>query len=406
MTSRDLQVNLRALQTRLIGLGLEGSHFGVILETFCAGLNTAGLSLMRAHVSLRAYHPEFGSLAHNWRRETGTQSQTFVHTEQPQQNWVSSPLYYLLENNISEIRQRLTEPDPELWFPFFDDIRSQGATDYVAFKAFFANPEGGLAVDPNNTPEGCLISLTADGPEGFSNQELDALRDLLPSLFLALKSGANRQLAADIATTYLGRDAGMRVLSGDIIRGSVQRLDTVICYFDLSGFTKLSETLDGPEIIEMLNAYFALAVDVVQKHGGNVLKFMGDGMLFIFDVSKMEDAPRAAIEATVAIRDEMHRVSKRRMCDGLTATGFTLALHSGEVLYGNIGGKTRLDFTVIGPAVNTTARLSSMCAHVDQNIVISANVARPMQKIRSDLVSLGQYRLRGVSERQELFTLD
>ncbi|QJF52202.1 adenylate/guanylate cyclase domain-containing protein [Roseobacter ponti] len=401
-----LKASLTALSARLLRMGIEGAHFSDLLEVFCTGLNDFGAGLMRVHVTLRAHHPEFGSIAHRWRRDDGTESQTFNHVYTPRREWVTSPLYYLSENNVSEIRQRLTDPDPVLDFPFFDDLRAAGGTDYIALKVFFFAPGDSLAVDPNHAPEGCLISLTGDGPDGFSDQHLDAIRDLLPSLLLALKSNANRQMAADIAATYLGRDAGTRVLSGDIIRGSVQHIDAVICYFDLSGFTKLSEALSGEDIVEMLNDYFCVTVDVIENHGGNVLKFMGDGMLAVFDVQKNKNAGRAAIEAAVTLRREMQMVSDRRTAEGLTATGFTLALHGGEVLYGNIGGRTRLDFTVIGPAVNTTARLSAMTAHVDQNIIISARVARPVLETRKDLVSLGWYRLRGVSERQELFTLD
>ena len=156
-----------------------------------------------------------------------------------------------------------------------------GATDYIAFKTVFGKVTGSLAVDPNSSPEGCLMSMTSDGAEGFNETNLTHLRAVLPSLQLALKAGANRQMAEDIAATYLGRDAGTRVLSGDILRGSVETMDAVICYFDLSGFTKLSEVLSGDEIIDMLNDYFGVAVEVVQQHGGNVLKFMGDGMLSI-----------------------------------------------------------------------------------------------------------------------------
>jgi adenylate cyclase len=250
------------------------------------------------------------------------------------------------------------------------------------------------------------LSLSGDAATGFTDAQLKVLRDMLPYLLLPLKSYANGQVAIDIADTYLGRDAGSRVLSGDIVRGSVRSLNAVICYFDLKGFTRLSELLSGPDIIEMLNDYFGMAVDIVQAHGGNVLKFMGDGMLAIFDIERIDDAAHRALEAAVALRIEIDQVNARRAADQLPATAFTLALHAGEVLYGNIGGKTRLDFTVIGAAVNTAARLSGMCEHVDQQIVVSADVARPLLARRTDLVSLGQYRLRGVKERQELFTLD
>lgn len=395
-----------ALAARLVQLGLEGAHFTTILDTFCKGVRAAGVPLLRAHVTLRTIHPEFGSIAHRWLRDEGVVSQTFAYTTSPRDQWVTSPLYYLLENDISEIRQRLTDPEPALNFPYFDELRASGGTDYVAFKTVFGKAAGTLAVDPNNSPEGCLMSMTSDAAEGFTETNLTYLRAILPSLQLALKAGANRQMAEDIAATYLGRDAGSRVISGDILRGSVETMDAVICYFDLSGFTTLSEALSGDEIIDMLNDYFGVAVEVVQQHGGNVLKFMGDGMLSIFNVAKVDNANRSAVEATVALRMAMADVNGRRQDAKLATAGFTLALHRGEVLYGNIGGKTRLDFTVIGPAVNTAARLSGMCAHVGQTIVISANVARPLLGKRRDLVSLGQYRLRGVADRQELFTLD
>ena len=194
--------------------------------------------------------------------------------------------------------------------------------------------------------------------------------------------------------------------SGDITRGSTQTIPAVIWYFDLKGFTKLSETLPGTAIIEMLNDCFAEAVEVVESHGGNVLKFMGDGLLAIFDMDQIPDARRVAIEAALELRDAFVSLNERRAADGLTTTDFTLALHAGEVLYGNIGGKTRLDFTVIGPAVNTTSRILGMCSAVDQAIVISAKVAAPLLESIPELVSLGQYRLRGVRDRQELFTLD
>ena len=394
------------LCAKLVHLGLEGAHFSNILEAFCLAANEMGIAIMRAHVTLRATHPEFGSIAHRWERDAGTHIERFQHRYSPRQEWMQSPLYYLLEHDISELRQRLGDPDPDYDFPFFDELRARGATDYICFKTFFSKREGSLAVDPNSVPAGCLFSLSCDATGGFSDNQLGIVREILPFLFLALKSGANGQVAIDVADTYLGRDAGRRVLSGDIVRGSVRSLNAVICYFDLKGFTRLSEMLAGPDIIEMLNDYFGMAVDVVQDHGGNVLKFMGDGMLAIFDIEKVGDAPHAAIEAAVVLRTRMAEVNARRTAEGLPVTGFTLALHAGEVLYGNIGGKTRLDFTVIGAAVNTAARLSGMCDHVDQRIVVSADVARPLLKRRADLVSLGQYRLRGVKERQELFTLD
>ena len=397
---------LDALRDRLLLDGLNGAPFEALLAAFGTGLNEAGIAATRIHVTMRTNNPAFGSIAHRWLREEGTHLESFPRRESHSENWLQSPLLYLLTIEDDELRQRLDDPNPTHDFQVFDDFRALGATDYVLFKRFFTPNRTILNAESAVLPEGCLMSITMDGAGGYSDDDLTAIRALLPSLLISLKSLSNRQMAKDIAETYLGRDAGQRVLSGDIVRGSVEKREAVICYFDLSGFTKLSEQLEGDTLIAMLNAYFDAAVEIVHAHGGNVLKFMGDGMLAIFDVDACENANIAAIEATIDLRDGIQRLNAERTADDLPTTGFTLALHRGEVRYGNIGGKTRLDFTVIGPAVNTTARLSAMCAHVDQPIVIGANVARPCLELRSDLVSLGQYRLRGVAERQELYTLD
>ncbi len=213
-------------------------------------------------------------------------------------------------------------------------------------------------------------------------------------------------MAEDITAAYLGKDASRRVLSGDITRGSSETISAVIWYFDLQGFTKLSEALPGDSIIELLNDYFAEAVGVVERNGGNVLKFMGDGMLAIFDINQVPDARRVAIHAAAELRNTFEELNQRRQSDGLPTTGFTLSLHAGDVLYGNIGGRSRLDFTVVGPAVNTTSRILGMCSALDQNIVVSDKVAGDLVGSIPSLVSLGQYRLHGVAERQELFTID
>ncbi len=397
---------LEVLRDRLLQDGLDGQDFDALLSAFGTGLNDAGIAATRIHVTMRTNNPAFGSIAHRWLREEGTHQEAFPRRESHSENWLQSPLFYLLTIEADELRQRLDHPEPEFSFPVFDDFRARGATDYILFKRFFTPNRTVLDASSAVLPEGCLMSITMDGAGGYSESDLEAIRGLLPSLLMSLKSLSNRQMAKDIAETYLGRDAGLRVLSGDIVRGSVERREAVICYFDLSGFTKLSEELAGDAIIAMLNAYFEVAVDIVHAHGGNVLKFMGDGMLAIFDIATCADANLAAIEATVALRETMRIINDERSSHSLPTTGFTLALHRGEVLYGNIGGATRLDFTVIGAAVNTTARLSGMCGHVDQQIVVSADVAQPVLDRRDDLVALGQYRLRGLRDRMALFTLD
>ncbi len=406
----EMTAALSDLTNWLIQQGLENTPVDVWLEQFCQATIAAGIPLMRVNLSMRAHHPEIGAVAFRWHRDAEAEQFSYTRRSSEDQDMISeyrqSPLFHLMANDMSELRQRLDVPDPELDFPMFNDLRERGATDYYATKRFFLRKDQATGTDPTRLEEGMTISLVTDAPGGFTNAQLDGLRAMIAPICLTLKCGANRMMAEDITAAYLGRDASKRVLSGDIMRGSSEMLSAVIWYFDLRGFTKMSETLQGEAIIELLNDYFSEAVEIVEKHGGNVLKFMGDGMLAIFDLNDIPEARRVAIEAAVELREQFVEINARRSEEGLPTTGFTLGLHAGDVLYGNIGGKTRLDFTVIGPAVNTTARILGMCGPVDQTIVISSAVAAPIKEERPDLVSLGQYRLRGVTERQELFTLD
>ncbi len=402
----ELTAAIKDLADWLVQQGLENAPVEIWLEAFCDRLVSAGIPLQRANITVRAHHPEIGTVAFRWHRDGGNEREDFVRRTDAPEEYVLSPIYYLLANNVEEIRQDLTVEEPELNFPIFDELRERGATDYFAVKRFFLIQDDATPVDPMEAEEGAIISLTTDASGGFSSQQLDGLRQLISPLCLTLKCGANRLMAEDITAAYLGKDASRRVLSGDITRGSSETISAVIWYFDLQGFTKLSEALPGDSIIELLNDYFAEAVDVVERNGGNVLKFMGDGMLAIFDIDRVPDARRVAIHAAVELRDTFDTLNQRRQRDGLPTTGFTLSLHAGDVLYGNIGGRYRLDFTVVGPAVNTTSRILGMCGALDQNIVVSDKVAGDLVNSIPSLVSLGQYRLRGVAERQELFTID
>jgi len=386
----------------LSGCGKAGLPSGEVDYRYCAD---AGIPVQRVHVAQRAFHPEFGGIGFDWRKAEGVVREQIAHVSSPREHWLKSPLYFLLEQDIIEMREHLSSSSALHRFPFLDELRSKGATDYFAAKMSFEKPGASLAVDPNDTPEGLVISWTSDAVGGFSEADLFALRELQPSLCLALKSASNRQMANDLVSTYLGADAGNRVLSGEIQRGSSETINAVIWYFDLQGFTKLSETIPGSSIISMLNDYFDEAVSIIEKHRGNVLKFMGDGLLAIFSFDAKTDPVDSAVQAAIALRQSIAELNLRRESEGDTTTGFSLARHSGDVLYGNIGSSNRLDFTVIGSAVNETARILGMCGQLEQDLIISSKVAKSITTHQSDLASLGRYMLRGISEPQELFTL-
>ncbi len=387
--------------------GLQGTQFDVLIETLCKRLVDAGMPLLRANFSMRAHHPEIGAFAYRWKRKEGLLHEEYSRDVTVSTGWDQSPLKTLVDGNDPEFRQRLSKEHEPFAYPLFDElVQEQGATDYFATQLVFSDDGTWTPANQERYTVGLLVSWTSDAPDGFEDRDLDDIRFLIPVLGLALKSNSNYKMAQDLLSAYLGGDAGARVLSGDIARGSLQNIEAVILYLDLAGFTKLSEALPGNEVIDLLNDYFGAMVPLIEKRGGNVLKFMGDGLLAIFAKDDVPAAELAAIKTIRQIEAAFVEINERRAADDLHCTGFTAAAHAGDVLYGNIGAPNRLDFTVIGPAVNTAARISAMTAHVDQPIVIGANVARPLLSLRDDLVSLGTYRLRGVSERQELFTLD
>jgi adenylate cyclase len=226
----------------------------------------------------------------------------------------------------------------------------------------------------------------------------------VPHLALAIKSVSLTRMTRTLMETYLGRDAGQRVLSGRIVRGIADRIDAVVWFSDLRGFTHITDTTPE-QVIPLLNDYSDVIVSAIHEHGGDVLKLIGDGTLAIFTAEDRTHACTAALSAAIAARQGIALLKKRREANGTPVTDMYLGLHVGEVFYGNVGSRERLDFTVIGPAVNEVSRIAAMCRSVDQPILTSAAFAKVCD-MKHRLVSVGRYALRGVSHAQELFTLD
>jgi adenylate cyclase len=215
---------------------------------------------------------------------------------------------------------------------------------------------------------------------------------------------ARRDLSSIILDTYVGGAAGRRVLNGQIKRGDNESIRAVLWYCDLRNFTPLTERMSGANVIHILNEYFERMVGPVRAHGGEVMKFIGDAMLAIFPLADrdVEIACNAALKAAREAIEAMKEQSQSCAECGESDLQFGIALHIGEVIFGNIGAPDRLDFTVIGPAVNRVVRIEEMCRKLDREVLISADVAR---HINEPLVSVGRHELRGVGETVELFTL-
>lgn len=223
-----------------------------------------------------------------------------------------------------------------------------------------------------------------------------------------MKTALSQQIAQGICAAYLGADAAARVLRGDVRLGSAHELDAVILFADLRGFTQLADTLARDELMSLLNGYLACIVTPVEARAGQVLKFMGDGLLAIFDpasgsIAECCDAALAAAADALAQVDDF---SRQRRADNKAHTSLDIALHRGEVLYGNVGTAARLDFTVIGPAVNEAARMESLCERLQTHLLLSqAFCDAAGNRSAADIVALGQHSLRGVAGSHALYTV-
>ncbi|MEM1006381.1 MAG: adenylate/guanylate cyclase domain-containing protein, partial [Pseudomonadota bacterium] len=318
----------------LVTKGLEGAGQEELMEGFCARLIDMDIPLMRFHAAQSTLHPVYGGMGYSWYRSGGGNFERFENTDSPTEQWQQSPLYALLHEDADDMRVRLVDQNEPSRFPLLNELREIGATDYYATGLSYERSEQVRPTGEKKISDGVMMSWTSDAPTGFHDTDLARINAALPHLGLALKSAKSQMMAKDLMRVYLGRDAGQRVLSGEIERGSLQQIDAVIWNFDLEGFTTLSEELPGHDIIDMLNDYLAVAVSVVHDNGGNILKFMGDGLMAIFDVGGIKEDVEAALSALPVLQTRMDELNARRKAEGQPVANFTLALHSGQILYG------------------------------------------------------------------------
>jgi adenylate cyclase len=396
------EAEIAKLATWLAKAGLEGRSETALVEGFCSFAAAAGLPLARAIVFIDTLHPIHEGRAFRWERDKPevTLSEYGRSSEgEAAERWRTSPWFRMLADGDSVLRRRIpAEGDVE--FPMFSELRTASITDFIAMLNRFA--ADGAIGDMD-----CFYSTwMTDQSEGFTDDEVGALKRLMPFLGLAIKSASLARIAETLVETYLGRDAGRRVLQGRIARGVADQIKTVLWFSDLRNYTRISDTAQPEEIIPLLNDYADAIVSAIHQNAGDVLKLIGDGVLAIFPAEERKRACAAALDAAAAARDAVAALNARRFEQGLPATDMYLGLHIGEVFYGNIGSKERLDFTVVGPAVNEVSRIAAMCRSVDQPILMSAAFTASVPEERRAFASVGRFALRGVGKPQELFTLD
>ena len=399
----ELTPRLR-LMNWLVKQGLTGLPENDLIRGFCERCRAGGLDISRASVFIDTLHPIFEGRGFRWNDTETNESDMFEYRSTSEgeaaQHWRRSIFYHMLESSLDELKIDFADR-ASLEFSLIDELAAKGHRHLVAFVHRFG--EAGTLGQMD-----CVYSYwVTRRDEGFGEQSLAALRDLVPLLGLAIKSAAQVDIARTLGRVYLGRDASEQVLRGRMSRGVTERIKAVLWFSDLRGSTAISERIGPDEIIPFLNDYAQASIDAIHDAGGEVLKLMGDGVLAMFTHDNMAVAKHAALRAERRFRHNMNSLNVRRSAEGRPTTSAYVGLHVGEVFYGNIGSEDRLDFTVVGPAVNEVSRIASMCGSVDREFLTSSDFWSGLNATgRGYLVSTGRFALRGIGRAQELYTLD
>lgn len=362
-----------------------------IAETLIDLLRECDLPLLRVNIAVASLHPEIIGFAHIWSRGTNR-----IESIAGDRDYFLSPEIYgrspfrlVAESGASGVRRRLERSDCLVDLDVIDELRAEGATDYVV-----------IAIGNQHAGSGTFTSWTTDRPGGFTTPELVAIAEHTRLMAHLLAALASRQTARNLVTTYIGRRAGARVLAGDIVRGQSSNIEAAIWLSDIRDFTGLSERLPADRLLALLNQHFDMLIKPVHGHGGEVLKLVGDAVLAIFPAA-IEGGAEAACAAALAAAQEAREASGSAAAEpGDEAIRYAVALHFGTVSYGNVGASNRLDFTVIGPAVNLASRLNALAKDLDRDIVLSQAFAA---RCPAPAAMLGTYQLRGLAGAHDAF---
>jgi adenylate cyclase len=388
----------------LASQGLTGLSENDLVRGFCERCCAGGLDLSRSLIFIDTLHPIFEGRGFRWNDSETNESDSFEYGPTDQgdaaNNWRRSVFFHMLEHGHDEVLIDLAD-HPKLDFSMLPELAEKGHRHLLGFVHRFGESGALGQMD-------CFYSywLTRRA-EGFNDNELAALRDLVPVLGLVIKSAQQVDIVRTLGRVYLGRDASERVLHGKISRGVTEQINAVLWFSDLRGSTSITESISPDEIIPFLNDYAQAAIDAIHDSGGDVLKLIGDGVLAMFTGDNLAHSKRAALRAEHQFRLNMIALNAKRGAEGRAVTSAYVGLHVGEVFYGNIGHDDRLDFTVVGPAVNEVSRISSMCRSVDRELLVSEAFRGGLDAAgQRYLVSTGRFALRGIGRAQDLYTLE
>ncbi len=376
----------------LLGEGRRIARDVEFFDALCWRLVGAGLPVSRITLSVFTLHPQIvGFNFRWWRNRRVTEVLRVRYGIQQTTDYLESPIRAVIEHGDT-VHFRLDDGDVVATYPLLASLRNAGATGYFACPLTFFNGRHQA------------MTWTTDRPGGFSDADIVKIGVILPALAVVIESRSMHRLAGTLLNTYLGRTAGQRILDGDIRRAQGERMSAIILASDMRGFTSLSDRLPGAELIALLDDYFDAVAAPVQACGGEVLKFMGDGLLAIFPLGDCTpgDAAAAALAAVDESFARIARLNAERRAAERIEFRIGIGLHLGDIIFGNVGAVDRLDFTAIGPAVNLACRLETLTKRLGRPLLVSHDFALAC---RRRLVSLGFHPVKGLSEPEEVFGL-
>lgn len=381
----------------LMQTSLRGEDLGTLTSGVNERLHAAGIPLLRSHMSFSMLHPLYDAIGFTWKRGQGMTVEGFrsVRETERSERFTSSPYYYLLSNNLDHLRRRI-HPGDHAEFPILADLQDMGATDYLAFMQSFQGKAG----------QGMMGSWATDIAGGFSESMIRALLRVQERLAVAAKMAVLSKLADNVMTTYLGGNAGRRVLSGQIRRGDGETLRAVLVMGDMRDSTALSERGGRQVYIDTLNQFFDAIATPFNGNGGEILSFVGDGFLAVYPCERhkepSEKAARAAMAAVRVSLARMEELNRRRAANGHDRIRFGLGLHIGNVMLGNVGLKHRLTFSAFGSAVNEVQRLEALTKKLKMSTPVIASGAF-VTYAGGDWLPRGRELLKGVPGRVAVY---
>ena len=386
------------LEDWLLGEAINETDLLSLAESLAWRMVAAGLPIVRATIHVGTLHPQLTGFGWSWSKFDGLCDEIVIKAMSAQSEaYMRSPLRPAIEDGQSLFLD-VRDPETQALYPIATELAEQGITHYAVLP--MPKRIGANRFD--------VVTIATAEQDKFTKQQQDQLDRVLKYLALHVHRHTARRIAENVLNVYLGPSAGKQVLEGSISRGDGNAIEAVIWVADMRGFTELTEKYSGPQVNRILNGFFEQVVSAVTDNGGDVLKFLGDGVLAVFPFQCTETAADAAKAAMTAADEALRNLDAYntnpcediRSLNGWSPIRCGIAMHIGEVFFGNVGGQDRLDFTVIGSAVNEAARLEALTKRVMRPVVMSQQVA---DLLEIPLDDIGHHELKGIIQPVRVF---